>query len=276
MLKYRVLTAALLVPLLVVSIFLLPSRYFALFLGGFVVLAAWEWSGLANVISPFAKFAYAGTAFLLGVVAFELPVLIVPIGVIGVLWWIGASFRLFHKQQLLVPLGSKVKPLVSGLFVLVPAWCALYGLHQGPQGPTMVLIFMLIIWIADIIAFFVGQAWGKQKLAPLISPGKSVEGLLGGLAGVIVFASVVGIWYLHLSAWTLLLWLVLALISALFSVCGDLFESQIKRRAGVKDSGKTLPGHGGVLDRIDSMSAASPVFFIGVQTIPALLMPNTT
>ncbi len=279
MLKYRVLTAALLVPLLVISIFLLPSRYFALFLGGFVLLAAWEWSGLANVISPLVKFAYTGTVLLLGVVSFELPILIVPIGVIGVLWWIGASFQLFRKQRLLMPLGSvgsTVKPLVSGLFVLVPAWCALYGLHQGPRGPTMVLIFMLTIWIADIIAFFVGRAWGKRKLAPTISPGKSVEGLLGGLAGVIVFASVVGVWYLHLSAWTLLLWLVLALISALFSVCGDLFESQIKRRAGVKDSGKTLPGHGGVLDRIDSISAAAPVFFIGVQTIPVLLIPNTT
>lgn len=243
------------------------------------MLAALEWGALANVISPLAKTAYAGTVFLLGVVSFELPTLLMPIGVIGVLWWIGASFRLLHKQQLLVPVrsvGTKVKPLVGGLFVLVPAWCALYGLHRGPQGPTMVLILMLIVWIADISAFFVGRAWGKHKLAPAISPGKSVEGLLGGLAGVIVFASVVGVWYLDLSAWTLLLWLGLALISALFSVCGDLFESRTKRLAGVKDSGKLLPGHGGVLDRIDSVSAASPVFFIGVQTIPALLMPNTT
>ncbi len=135
---------------------------------------------------------------------------------------------------------------------------------------------MLIVWIADVFAFFVGRAWGKRRLAPTISPGKSVEGLLGGLAGVIVFASVAGVWYLHLSGWMLLWWLILALISALFSVCGDLFESRIKRRAGVKDSGNTLPGHGGVLDRIDSVSAASPVFFIGVQAMPALLMPNTT
>lgn len=279
MLKYRVLTAALLVPLLVVSIFLLPSRYFAIFLGVFVVLAALEWSVLANVISPLAKFVYAGAMFLLGVASFELPALITPIAVIGVLWWIGACYVLLNKRRTLVPGGSKastMKPLVSGFFVLVPAWCALYGLHQGPRGPTMVLILMLIVWIADIMAFFVGRAWGKRKLAPVISPGKSVEGLLGGLAAVIVFASVVGVWYLHLSAWTLLMWLVLALISALFSVGGDLFESQIKRGAGVKDSGKALPGHGGVLDRIDSISAAAPVFFIGVQTIPAFLLPNTT
>jgi phosphatidate cytidylyltransferase len=96
------------------------------------------------------------------------------------------------------------------------------------------------------------------------------------LAGVIVFASVVGVWYLHLSAWTLLLWLVVAVTSALFSVCGDLFESRIKRRAGVKDSGNTLPGHGGGLDRIDSISAAAPVVFIGAHNIPTLLMPNAT
>lgn len=273
MLKYRVLTAALLVPLLVISILLLPSRVFALFLGFFVVLAALEWSRLVNITSSLAKSVYAGTVFLMGVVAVKFSTLITPITVIGVVFWTGACYALIKNRRTPVTTGPELpamKPLISGFFVLVPAWCALYGLHQTRGGPMMVLIFMMIVWIADIMAFFVGRAWGKRKLAPGISPGKSVEGLLGGLAAVIVFASVVGIWYLKLPTWALLMWVALALACALFSVGGDLFESQLKRRADAKDSGKALPGHGGVLDRIDSITAAAPVFFVGVQTIPAL------
>ncbi len=240
-----------------------------------MVLAAWEWSALADIHSPPAKIAYVGAVFVTGAASFAFPALILPIAVIGVIWWIGACFRLFQARSS-ISIGPEWMTLVSGLLVLVPAWCALYGLHQGPRGPAMVLILMSIVWIADIMAYFAGRAWGKIKLAPVISPGKSVEGLLGGLAGVIVFATVVGVWYLQLSAWTLPLWLVLALIAALLSVCGDLFESLIKRRAGVKDSGTILPGHGGVLDRIDSVSAASPVFFVGVHVLPALMTSKPT
>lgn len=134
----------------------------------------------------------------------------------------------------------------------------------------MVMILISLIWIADIGAYFVGRKWGKRKLAPTISPGKTVEGLLGGLTGVIVYASMIGHWVLGYSGWTWLLWVVLVLMTALFSVSGDLFESRLKRRVNVKDSGTILPGHGGVLDRIDSISAAAPVFFVGLHAIPVL------
>jgi phosphatidate cytidylyltransferase len=147
------------------------------------------------------------------------------------------------------------------MVILVALWVALMGL-RGDFGPGYVLFLLLLIWVADIGAYFAGRHWGQRKLAPVISPGKTWEGVWGATAAALAFAllgaAVLGIG----TRWP---WFVaICMVTVGFSIIGDLFESMIKRQRGVKDSGSLLPGHGGVLDRIDSLTAAAPVFLLGL------------
>jgi len=149
----------------------------------------------------------------------------------------------------------------SGFVVLVPSWLALTSIHR--QGPIMLMFLLVLVWITDIAAYFVGKRFGKTKLAPKLSPGKSREGLWGALMASILLAIVgVRLFDLDMNVWVY--FGCLCLLTALISVVGDLYESLLKRRAGVKDSGRILPGHGGILDRIDSLTAAAPGFVLGL------------
>jgi phosphatidate cytidylyltransferase len=139
----------------------------------------------------------------------------------------------------------------AGFAVLVPAGLAMLAL-----GPLEVLLVLVLVWIADTAAYFAGRAWGRRKLAPAISPGKTWEGAAGGLIGALAYAIIGGFWIQEI-AWTP--FLAAAALLAMVSIVGDLFESAAKRQAGVKDSGSLLPGHGGILDRIDSATAALPL-----------------
>lgn len=147
-----------------------------------------------------------------------------------------------------------------GGVILTAAITAMYGLWQ--MSPWWLMYVFLLVWCADSGAYFVGRKLGKRKLAPNVSPNKSVEGLIGGLITAGVVAGVVG-HYLQLSGMALFWFLGLSALTVGASVLGDLFESMLKRRAGIKDSGNILPGHGGVLDRIDSLLSATPVFAFG-------------
>jgi phosphatidate cytidylyltransferase len=151
--------------------------------------------------------------------------------------------------------------LLSGMFVLVPTWVAVVALRQQPHGEWLSLFLYLLVWGADTGAYFTGYRFGRHKLAPTVSPGKTWEGVAGGLFTVFVLALATGL-YAAWSASEIAIWLGLALFTAFVSVLGDLFESRIKRIAGVKDSGRLIPGHGGVLDRIDAMTAAAPLFVL--------------
>ena len=186
----------------------------------------------------------------------------------GGLFWAYLAFELIVKGMAAGPGNeSGIQPvpsnnlisLIQGGFIFLFAWCALLWMRLE-QGAAMTIALLVVVWSADTFAYLAGRRFGKRKLAPSISPGKTIEGLAGGLVGAGLVALLAAIYALDLSPAQTLIWLLASLVAALFSVVGDLFESRLKRRAGVKDSGGLLPGHGGVLDRIDGLLAAAPVF----------------
>ncbi|MCG8434327.1 MAG: phosphatidate cytidylyltransferase, partial [Gammaproteobacteria bacterium] len=155
----------------------------------------------------------------------------------------------------------------GGVLALVPCWAAITALHdRQPQGWQLLLFLLVLIWAADIGAYFAGKAWGKNKLAPNISPGKTWEGVFGGLAASLAAALLANYWL----GFPLLIILPLVVILVALSVVGDLSESMLKRQAHIKDSGSLFPGHGGVLDRLDSLLATAPMFLLGLKVMDAV------
>jgi phosphatidate cytidylyltransferase len=270
MLRDRLLTATILIPLVVLSILYLPNRALAGLLAVFVLLAAYELARLSGIGSNPWRFAYLGVIVLTlagGWWLSESPWFEwVLIGLS--FWWGLLSVALFLRRTPLPSLQAfRPGRLLSGGVLLAGSWAALAGLHRFDlQGPTLLLFLMVLIWVADSGAYFVGKRWGRHKLAPVISPGKTREGLFGALLGAVLCGLVLNLSGLLPSA-SLGSEIALCLVTALMSVGGDLWESRMKRTRGVKDSGNLLPGHGGVLDRIDSLIAAAPVFTLGVLVL---------
>jgi phosphatidate cytidylyltransferase len=159
---------------------------------------------------------------------------------------------------------SSPSAAVAGLVVLVPAWLALSQLHA--HNPLFMLFLLLLVVAADVGAYFAGRRFGRHKLAPRVSPGKTWEGVGGGVVGATIVAIIGALW-LHMP---FLLFIALCVVVVFASIVGDLTESLFKRHAGLKDSGNLLPGHGGVLDRVDSITAAAPVFLVGLQALGLL------
>lgn len=263
MLKTRVLTAAMLIALVLAMLLLLPAVWLGVAMGGVVLLSAWEWTALCGVRDRNLRILYLGVLVAVGVGLVGLPAL--PVLLVGVAWWAWEAWRVWRWRALDTPIkDSSLFMLWRGLFILLPAWYAILYLHQfDPRSPLVVLSLFVLVWLADSCAYLAGRLFGKTKLAPGVSPGKTLEGALGGLLAVAVAALASGMFIWQMSAETLALWLTVALIATVFSIMGDLVESQAKRVAGVKDSGRLLPGHGGVLDRIDAFSAAAPPFALG-------------
>ena len=260
MLKQRILTALVLLPVALCGFFLLDGAAFALFIGLVVTLGAWEWARLAGLAAQSMRIAYAA------VVAGALMLLhlsnLAP-WVLGasVIWWALATWLVLTYPRTSALWSSAACRLLIGLLVLLPAWQGLVLLKQWPLGNGLILAVMVLVWSADIGAYFSGRAFGKRKLAPQVSPGKSWEGVYGGLALSLVITLVVGLvrdWGIG----QLVLGLLGATVIVAASVVGDLTESMFKRREGIKDSSQLLPGHGGVLDRIDSLTAAIPLFAV--------------
>ncbi len=266
-LKQRITTALVLVPLVVVGVLFLPTVWFGAMLAVVVGLGAREWARLAGLSSRHSQQLYAVlTVVSLGFVWFVLnwqPGLVVLL-LLALIWWlVAATWVIRYPASTAAWFAGVWRRTVIGLLVLVPAWAALVALHgYGEQGPRLILLLMLLIWGADSGAYFAGRKWGKDKLAPLVSPGKSWQGLWGGL----VTSVLVAVLFINLFSIRVehhLFFIAICIITVFFSVLGDLVESMFKRDAGVKDSGNLLPGHGGVLDRIDSLTAAAPVFVLG-------------
>ena len=264
----RVATAAVLVPVVLVALFALPPAGWAAFILIVAGTGAVEWSKLAGFRVPWrAAFVGAIVLALLALLYAAPPlagrgwpdeVVVLACG-IATLFWLAVALPWVVKRW--TP-RSKVALALAGAVVLVGAFVALVELQA--RSPWLVLAAMAIVWIADTAAYFAGRAFGKRKLAPLVSPGKSWEGVYGGLAAVAVYAAALvpfaraAGYEGSVGAVAIAAWIVLAIALAMLSVLGDLYESWMKRVAGVKDSGALLPGHGGVLDRVDALLAAMP------------------
>ncbi|EGV18736.1 phosphatidate cytidylyltransferase [Thiocapsa marina] len=268
-LKRRTITALSLVPLVIAAVLWLPTPAFALVLAGVLMLAAVEWCTLAGLTRPIARALYPTS--ILGVMAL---VWIWPQAQpwffgLSALWWVVQAFALPQIREIPRVEGVQWSLLPAGFLVLVGPWAALIHLHGLPDsGPALVLFLLFLMWTADSMAYFVGRAWGdgRAKLAPVLSPGKTRVGVYGAIVG----AAVCGLAFsriLSASPTATLLILLVCGVAVVISIVGDLYESLLKRRRGLKDSSHLLPGHGGMLDRIDSLTAAAPVFALGLTLI---------
>jgi phosphatidate cytidylyltransferase len=265
MLKQRIITALILAPLALWGIWSLSSANLSIVLAVIFTLGAWEWSRLVGLECHLARIGYSALFPVLFYLLYPLlnqgtwPQFVL---VLAMMWWVMAlmSVLTFPRSAGLWQ-GSALARAIAGLFVLIPSWAALSLLHSK-FGPGYFILLMFIIWGADSGAYFAGRALGKRKLAPKVSPGKSWEGVIGGLLVALGIAELATIWLEPVGGY--LGFLVLVLITVFISVLGDLMESLFKRVMDVKDSGGILPGHGGVLDRIDSLTAAAPFFTLGL------------
>jgi phosphatidate cytidylyltransferase len=255
-----------LAPLVVVGVRYLPAPLMAVFLGVFLVTAAWEWSGLIGWRGLGARISYTALLAVLAVAVWrwnEYAALFSYIYYFAIVWWSVALVLIIAAQrQRLGKFIDLARNGAIGLMVLLSAWSAIVWLLNNDR--TMLLTLFALIWVADAAAYFVGKRWGHRRLASNVSPGKSWEGVAGGLGFGAVCA--VAISYAVVIADDARIgFIVVAMATIIASIIGDLFESMLKRNLGVKDSGQILPGHGGVMDRIDGFVAAAPVFAAGLH-----------
>jgi phosphatidate cytidylyltransferase len=263
--RQRVISAVFIALLLIGAVMLLPGSWSVLVLSAVLLAATWEWSGfLGHGASRRAAFVVA------------------TIALCPVLWWLTGSKSglrlvlwfalLFWSLALLWVFFfprwiNRAVVAGAGMLALSLAWLALVRMRLDvAQGAQAVMYVLLIVWLADSGAYFAGRALGVRKLAPAVSPGKTWAGFWGGLAACALLAAVTA----HFAHIPLPALLPVTLVAGLFSVVGDLAESLCKRFAGLKDSGSLIPGHGGILDRFDSLLAAAPLLLLGIEVLPAL------
>ncbi|MBT0960163.1 phosphatidate cytidylyltransferase [Denitromonas iodatirespirans] len=271
MLKARVLTAIVMLAVLSVALTAFNTQAWIAFIVLIAALAGWEWGGLAGWSMP-ARIGYgAGLGAVLGAVAVlsglaegraDTPILLAVL-LVSIVFWLALAFPWLARRW---TLGSAARAALVGAVVVVPTAVAMVFLREVSVG--LLLAAMAVVWVADIAAYFSGRAFGRRKLAPAISPGKSWEGVYGAIVAVEVYGLVLAIVSgIELSAGVLITGAVgLAVLTAV-SVIGDLFESLLKRQAGIKDSSGLLPGHGGILDRIDSLTSTLPMVACAVLVL---------
>ena len=270
MLKTRILTAVVLIPLVLLALFGLGTRGWGLVALAIVVIAAGEWAGLASFRLPFAilfvaavlligaTLLFAGVADFTDEKGWPDALLVSVCGTTTLFWLFIAPMWLYSGWRVT----SAPALALLGWLLLLATWVAVVQVRA--RGPWLLLALMAIVWIADTAAYFAGRRFGRHKLAPSISPGKTWEGVAGAMIAVAAYALVLlalaesGGLVHSVTPAAAAAWIVLALLLASLSIVGDLFESHLKRQRGVKDSGRLLPGHGGVLDRIDALIAAMP------------------
>jgi phosphatidate cytidylyltransferase len=256
LLRTRVITALVLAPLVVSAIYLLPLPWFAACFWLAAAAGLFEWVGLAGLTGMAARALSIAALAAVALAAWYAPGLwSIGLAAGSVFWLIAIALVLAYPRGAFLT----TRPWVSvpaGLLVCWAAWLALVVIRDQPGGATWLLWLLLLVWSADIGAYFAGTRFGRRRLAPKVSPGKTWEGAAGGLAASLAVATAM----LVIMGEPALRWLPVIVLLVVVSIFGDLFESILKRQRGVKDSGALLPGHGGALDRIDSMVASLPVF----------------
>jgi phosphatidate cytidylyltransferase len=266
--RTRIMAALVMAPIAVAALILLPTPYLAAAAAAIFLVGLWEWSALAGLTDKIPRALYVfGNALMMMALAwgsgrglFALKL----ISIVGVIWWAVVLLWLWRLDFAKTDSAfSRSLKLLAGSLSVIPAWCALAWLHgSSSNGPYWALYAVAIASVADSGAYFAGVRFGKHKLAPRISPGKTWEGVAGGVMAIgLMSVAAIPLFSLH---WNLLLPVLgITLAATFFSVIGDLFESLMKRHAGFKDSGDLIPGHGGLMDRIDSVLAVLPIFVIG-------------
>ena len=276
--RLRLITALLLAPAAILLTLFLPTHWLSVILLVVALMGLYEWNRLTVQSVALFLLATPGLAIATWWLVYQ-PRLLFSICVLASLLWLyqiyvlqrfarikavasTANLKLDSRCSSGRNSGRNSVPAFSlGAFCLLGVWAALVLLHQQTEHGAMATVALLVmVWAADCFAYFTGKALGRNKLAPALSPNKTVEGVIGGLLGVCLVAGLFGLFVLDFSSKHLAMWMVAGLSTAVFSVVGDLYESRLKRLAGVKDSGHLLPGHGGILDRIDGLIAAAPVF----------------
>ncbi|MDB4512009.1 phosphatidate cytidylyltransferase [Arenicella sp.] len=266
MLKQRVITAVILVTILLFALLASNPLFWQLLITFVLLIGFWEWLRFCEI----TKLVHQVACFILfiGVTG------IVQAGFIATSWLIIVTCSLwivlliFTLKDTLSIFHRPIYKITAGIWILNAAGFFLIELKKLEYGVGWILCSMVSIWAADIGAYFTGRRFGKTKLAPAISPGKTVEGLIGGLVFVLILF--VPIMLLNFDLKTAVLLSITILITSLISVGGDLFESKLKRYVNLKDSSQVLPGHGGVLDRIDSLLAGVPFFVLGLLLLGLL------
>lgn len=269
MLKLRILSALLLVPLVVLAVLKLDTASFAIVTIFIMLLAAWEWSVLVPLRGLPARAGYLLSVVVLFALlwAYGQPEWLINLVLaMTLLWWLFALLWVSRPDWGSGAESTNVSAkLMLGYGLFTSTWLAMVVLHGRPdQGPVWVLYLLVLVWIADSGAYFSGRLWGKTKLAPRVSPGKTWAGVYGALAATGLFALGFAL-YTGFRGADLAGFVLICVLTIMFSIVGDLLESLLKRQQDIKDSGNLIPGHGGILDRIDSLLAAAPLFALGMR-----------
>jgi phosphatidate cytidylyltransferase len=266
-LKERVLTAIVLAAVMLGVMLGLPPVATVWLLTVLVLVGAWEWASFAGLASHGARAVFTMIVALALVACFYLysatPGFVWITLVIAMVWWFAAFLWLCLAPARVTP----VTAALAGLLSLVPCWLALVYVTFKTQGTHWVLFTLALVWAADTGAFFAGRWFGRVPLAPRVSPKKTWEGALGGVFASAIVACVAATWWLHVDVWP---FVVTCVAVAALSIVGDLTESMLKRSSGLKDSGSLFPGHGGMLDRIDSVTAAAPALVFALISMKVI------
>ncbi len=265
MLKYRILTACVLIPLVLAAIFYLPQTYFTPVCAIVTLLAAWEWAQLIGWTKTQWRLLYVAYVLVAIILALFLPPVFI-IGVSSIIWFALFIFIAIVRKKAQLIKFPRWLIGIGGVLLLVPFFEAILLLHLKP---ILLFYLLVVVCMADTAAYFGGRALGKRKLAPVISPNKTMEGTFVALL-VIILIAILGQWFLGTPEQSSFGWIKATIPAFIAAVIGDLLESYLKRQVNIKDSGNLLPGHGGILDRLDSVIAAAPVFACGVFSMGLL------